>query len=143
MGDILSIRVMAQTLDEEEVAKAWPALCTLVWPDWTRRLRLKTWNFDKIMGPVLGPSAVEKALGQRKHGVVELAGGLADLAAFGELPEQLGAALKEPAARVAKVNAALAEALADWDARRANRLTNDLETALDEADKAAELFKSV
>ena len=141
MGDILSIRVMAQTMDEEEVAKTWPGLCTLVWPDWTGRLRLKTWNFDKIMGPVSGPSAVEKSLGQRKHGVVELAQGLADLLGFGELPAPVREALKGPAAVVDKTNRDLAKALSDWDVQRANSLTNELENALEQAEKAAELFK--
>lgn len=133
---------MAQTMDEEEVAKAWPGLCTLVWPDWTGRLKLKTWNFDKLLGPTLGPSAVEKALGQRKHGVVELAQGLADLLDFGELPEPIRAALKEPAAVAGKANRDLAKALADWDVQRANSLTNELENALEQAEKAAELFRA-
>jgi hypothetical protein len=130
-------------MDEEEVAKTWPGLCTLVWPDWTRRLRLRTWNLDKLMGPALGPSAVEKALGQRKHGVVELAQGLEDLLGFGDLPGAICEALQEPAAKVGKTSRSLAKALSDWDVQRANALTNELESALDLAEKAAEQFKAV
>ena len=138
MGDILSIRVMAQTLSEDAVASTWPALCSLVWPEWAAGQKLRSKGMEKLLGPVLGPGPVEKFLGGRGHGVVELASDLADLLKFGDLPPAVASALKDPGKAVEAARLALAKALGDWAVQDANTATNNLEKALDAAEKALE-----
>jgi hypothetical protein len=133
LGDILSIRVMAQTLNEEDVARAWPALCTLVWPQWTDTLGL---NSMRLAGPAARTSPVERILGRTKHGVLELAQGLEDISAIGEIPPELLPALQEPAARIKSVSGRLNKALSDWKTQEANLLAGHLEDALDAAERA-------
>ncbi|MDL2306890.1 hypothetical protein LJC48_02500 [Desulfovibrio sp. OttesenSCG-928-C06] len=138
MGDILSIRVMAQTLNEDDVLAAWPELCSLVWPEWTAGRKLRSKGVERLMGPVLGPGPVEKFLGGRKHGVVELASDLVDLLKFGELPAAIKESLIVPVGPVDSARLALAKALGDWAVQDANAATNALEKALDAAEKALE-----
>jgi hypothetical protein len=133
VGDILNIRVIAQTMDEEDVAKAWPGLCTLVWPQWMNTLKLQAMRFARLNG---GRSSVERMFGQKKHGVMELAQSLTDIFNIGEIPVDIVSFAKEPAARVTAVHDRLVRALADWNTQEANLLSNQLETALDVAEKA-------
>ncbi|MDR2891684.1 MAG: hypothetical protein LBV80_01155 [Deltaproteobacteria bacterium] len=155
MGNILNIRVIAQTLNEEEVGKAWPGLCALVWPEWSARLQLCTPSMKKLLGSkqgpaqgskqdsalcwTLGPSPVEKALGKRRHGVAELAEGLCDLLcmglAMGSLPERVAEALREPGDKIAEALKGLNAALAAWNPTEANVMSNTLELALDLAER--------
>ena len=110
MGRILQIRVSAWTYDEDEVVQAWPRLCALVWP------QLDQW----------GPAGM-------KRGVTELAGYLL----FSDVPEAQKKALRPGAEKVAAILADMRAALADWDPRRANQLSDALEEALFELEREA------
>lgn len=134
MGKLLDIRVTAQTYNEEDVAKTWPRLSALVWPQWFSKLGLDRVVKD-LPGYSIGLGAVEKSLGARKHGVVELAEALPDLIKFSELPEAVKQALQEPVQEITKINADLAAALGDWDAKKASSLSYALEEALSQAEQ--------
>lgn len=114
MGKILQIRVGAWTYDEDEVPAAWPKLSALVWGE------LDRW----------GPSGM-------KRGVTELAGYLVDALRFADIPEETRKLLLPGAKNVAAVLENMRAALADWDPRRANLLSNELEEALTELEKLA------
>lgn len=114
MGRILQIRVSAWTYDEDEVVEAWPRLCALVWS------QLDKW----------GPANM-------KRGVTELAGYLLDALRFSDLPEDVKKALRPGAERVAAILEDMRSALADWDPRRANQLSDALEDALFALEKEA------
>lgn len=135
MGKILNIRVMAQTYNEDEVARAWPRLCSIVWPKWFARLGFEGLD-KKVPGLALGETPVEKALGAKTHGVVELASALPDLVKLGDLPKNVAAVLEEPAADVERAAAALAAALGNWDVKKATPLTFELEDALGKAEES-------
>ena len=107
MGKILQIRVSAWTYNEDEVPAAWPKLSALVWGE------LDRW----------GPAGM-------RHGVTELAGYLVDALRFADIPEETKKQLLPGAQNVAAVLENMRAALADWDPRRANALSNDLEDAL-------------
>ena len=114
MGRILQIRVSAWTYDEDEVVQAWPRLCALVWP------QLDKW----------GPANM-------KRGVTELAGYLPDALRFSDVPEAQKKALRPGAEKAAAILEEMRAALADWDPRRANKLSDALEEALFELEKEA------
>ena len=114
MGRILQIRVSAWTYDEDEVLQAWPKLCALVWS------QLDQW----------GPAGM-------KRGVTELAGYLLDALRFSDLPEDVKKAMRPGAEKVAAVLESMRKALADWDPRKANTLSDELEEALVELEKEA------
>lgn len=135
MGKILNIRVMAQTYNEDDVAKAWPRLVLLAWPEWSAKLGMER-IADKLPGYSAGTSPVEKALGPRKHGVMELAEALPDLLKFGDLADNISSALKEPVALVDKLKREMDSALANWDAKSASALSFKLEDALSAAEKS-------
>lgn len=107
MGKILQIRVTAWTYDEDEVTRAWPRLTALVWPE-----------RDKW------------AAAGAKHGVLELAKALPDVARFGDWPEATRQALRDGIARAHELSVKLETALADWQPSVANALSDDLEDAL-------------
>lgn len=137
MGKVLNIRVMAQTYNEEDVAAAWPNLCSLIWPEWTSRLKIKTESsilpdVDMISGP--GP--VEKALGPKPHGVMELAGSLDDMLRFGGMGAPAVSALEPDFTEVTTLHTALEKALADWKVTEAQSLTVQLEEALTRAEES-------
>ena len=107
MGKVLQIRVSAWTYDEDEVARTWPQLTALVWPEggsWT----------------VAGS----------RHGVMELAEALPDVVRFGDWPEDTRRLLQEGVARVSAAASSLREALANWQPREANQWSDTLEEAL-------------
>ena len=114
MGRILQIRVSAWTYDEDEVVQAWPKLCALVWS------QLDKW----------GPANM-------KRGVTELAGYLPDALRFSDVPDTQKKALRPGVEKVASTLGAMRAALADWDPRRANALSDALEEALFELEKEA------
>lgn len=140
MGKILNIRVMAQTYNENDVAKAWPRLASLAWPEWSAKLGLEAID-DSLPGYSTGESVVEKALGARKHGVMELAGALPDLLNFSDLPDNILNALAEPVARADKARRGIDAALGDWDVKTAAALTFELEEALSAAEKSLAKIK--
>ncbi|MBQ4326327.1 MAG: formin-like protein 18 [Mailhella sp.] len=114
MGRILQIRVSAWTYDEDEVLQAWPKLCALVWS------QLDQW----------GPAGM-------KRGVTELAGYLPDALRFSDLPDDVKRALLPGVKNVAAILEEMRKALADWEPRRANALSDVLEEALFELEKEA------
>ena len=114
MGRILQIRVSAWTYDEDEVLQAWPKLCAFVWS------QLDQW----------GPAGM-------KRGVTELAGYLPDALRFSELPDDVKRALLPGVKNVAAILEDMRKALADWDPRKANTLSDALEEALSELEKDA------
>lgn len=111
MAKILIVRVSAQTWDEGEVEKRWPALCRL-----------------GFSSPVLFSSP---------KGVLELVENLADRLDMGVLPEEEAGLAGEAIRRAAQAKAKLEAALAEWNAKEASRLTDDIEEALDEGERAA------
>ena len=114
MGKILQIRVSAWTYDEDEVLAAWPQLCAIVWP------QLEQW------GPV-----------GMKHGVTELAGYLPDALRFSDLPDEVKKRLRPGSEKVAAVLEEMRSALASWDPRKANALSEALEEALTDLENEA------
>jgi len=114
VGRILQIRVSAWTYDEDEVLQAWPKLCALVWS------QLDQW----------GPAGM-------KRGVTELAGYLPDALRFSDLPDDVKKLLFPGAKKVAGILDDMRKALADWDPRKANALSDALEEALSELEKDA------
>lgn len=140
MGKILNIRVMAQTYNEDDVAETWPRLTMLAWPEWSAKLGMDRIK-DNLPGYSAGESAVEKALGARKHGVMELAEALPDVVRFGNIPAPIADALKEPAARTEKLRRELEKALGDWDIKTASALTDKLEDALGAAEQSLDKVK--
>ena len=114
MGKILQIRVSAWTYDEDEVLAAWPRLCSIVWP------QLDQW----------GPAGM-------KHGVTELAGYLPDALRFSDLPDAVKKALRPGVDNVADILEQMRSALASWDPRKANALSEVLEEALSELETEA------
>jgi hypothetical protein len=123
-------------MDEEDVARTWPALCTLVWPRWMNMLKLQSMRLIQIIGPTLGPSSVEQLFGQKQHGVMELAQSLEDIFRIDESPGCVLPAVKEPLAKMEVIFKQLNKALADWKTQEANLLTNQLEDALNVMEQA-------
>lgn len=115
MGRILQIRVTATTYRPEDVGEAWPRLSALAWP-----------HPPQIAGPPV-----------RERGVLELVGTLDDRVRFvledGTLRQRVVQRVEAAAGIVADLEAALA----DWDAARANLVTQELEAALDELEALA------
>lgn len=137
MGKLLNIWISAKTYNEDDVAKTWPHLVSLVWPKWFAKLGLKGID-ENLPGLSVGELPVEASLGSKPHGVVELASGLPDLVYLGELPDNMAKALEEPVKDVERVNLALATALSEWDTKKATPLTFELEDALDKAEQSLE-----
>jgi len=115
MGRVLQIRVSAWTFDPAEVDKRWPVLVAL--------------------------GFTPPTILSQERGVLELVENLADRLDMGVLPEDaardLGADIRKAALAKAKLEAALAE----WNARAANILTDEIEEALDDAEKSAGKLK--
>ncbi len=110
MGKILQIRVSASTFNPDQVPKRWPSLYKLAWA-------------DQPPGP--------------ERGVMELAATLADKQRLGMLPQD-AAFLKPDIERAEALAQSLEAALGDWQAAKANEISDRLEDHLDELEKAAE-----
>ena len=136
MGKILSIRVMAQTLNEEDVANAWPGLCTIVWPEWMSSMHKEDKSVIRHMHPDMFSGAIEAALSKRKHGAAELAASLEDVLYFGKFSKNFKTALLAPTKLVSAASKTLSQALADWDVQKANKATDEIEEALYKAENA-------
>lgn len=140
MGKLLDIRVTAKTYNEEDVAKTWPGLVALAWPEWSSRLGLK--SIDKsLAGFSIQASPVEASLGAKPHGVVELASALPDLLKFADLPDNIISAMQTPVKDVEDASSALAKALGDWNTKEALDITFKLEAALTKAEEALQKTK--
>lgn len=112
MGKILQIRVMAYTYDESEVAKAWPKLSALAFPEQYPASQLST-----------------------QKGVFELIDSLVDQIRFDMVEKSVKQALTAGTDALKDLKVHLEEALADWNPQKANKLSDDLEQMLDELEK--------
>ncbi|MGE4551942.1 MAG: hypothetical protein AB7D57_02455 [Desulfovibrionaceae bacterium] len=111
MGKVLQIRVSASTYDESQVGKRWP------------RLTAHAWGVDA------------DAPG---HGVLALIETIEDKARLGLLDFKPGPDFERALAAVTALRDRMEAALADWRAGEANRLSDELEDALGDLEKAAE-----
>ena len=109
MGKALQIRVSAVTWDEDLVPRLWPRLSEL---------------------------AFSVPLKHEKHGVLEMVRALGDGIKFMDWPEARKAALTPGIERAVDTQRRLEDALANWDPRQANRLSDELETILDTLEAA-------
>ena len=112
MGKILQIRVSAWTYDETEVEEAWPRLAEL---------------------------AFSVPLKHHKRGVLEMVTALDDGLRFMNWPAPLKDSIAPGLKRVVAIKDQLEGALADWDPRRANKLSHDLEDTLDAVEASCTL----
>lgn len=109
MGKALQIRVSAVTWDEDLVPRLWPRLAELAFSV---------------------PYKLEK------HGVLEMVSALGEAIKFMEWPAERRAALKPGLEKALDTQRRLEDALANWDARQANRLSDELEAILDDMEAA-------
>lgn len=112
MGKYLQIRVSAATPDEPAVTRAWPLLSKLAWGQ------------DRVSGGDYGVLALGRTLAEKQR--------------LGMLAPEAEAALGDGPKRLDALVGKLEAALGDWKAAEANRLSDDLEDALSELEKAAE-----
>jgi hypothetical protein len=112
VGKILQIQVSAWTCDEAEVEAAWPRLAEL---------------------------AFSVPLKRHKRGVLEMVTSLDDGLRFMNWPVSLKDSITPGLKRVVAIKDQLEGALADWDPRRANRLSDEWEDALDAVEASCKL----
>jgi hypothetical protein len=112
VGKVLQIRVSAWTYDEAEVEAAWPRMAEL---------------------------AFSVPLSHNKRGVLEMITALDDGLRFMDWPASLKDSIAPGLQRVVAIRDQLEGALADWDPRRANVLSNELENALDAVESSYKL----
>lgn len=104
MGKLLQIRVSAWTYNEDDVKETWEGLSALAWR--------------------------QPARPGEKRGVLELATALENGLAFAEWPKDVADRLRPGIARIGEIRIRLEQALADWNPREANRLSDVLEDEL-------------
>lgn len=109
MGKVLQIRVTAVTWDDELLEDYWPRLTRLAF---SIPVRLEN------------------------HGVLEMVRALAEGLEFMKWSEARKAAMGPGIREAAHIRADIEEALADWEPRKANELSNRLEDALDALERA-------
>jgi hypothetical protein len=112
MGKILQIRVSAWTYNEAEVEEAWPRLAEL---------------------------AFSVPLKHHKRGLLEMVTALDDGLRFMDWPASLKDSIAPGLKRVVAIKDQLEGALADWDPRRADSLSNELEDTLDAVEASCKL----
>ena len=111
MGRVLQIRVSASTFRDEDVAREWPRLVALAWPD-----------------EYVVPGG---------KGVLQLVGSLADAHRFAGWKPDVREKLAPGIDKAVMLRAKLEEALADWNPREANALGDSLEETLDALENLA------
>lgn len=109
MGKVLQIRVTAVTWDDELLEDYWPRLTRLAF---SIPVRLEN------------------------HGVLEMVRALAEGLEFMKWSEARKAAMGPGIREAARIRTEIEEALADWEPRKANDLSNRLEDALDALERA-------
>lgn len=109
MGKVLQIRVIAVTWDDEMVEDYWPRLAHLGFA-----VPIKLEN----------------------HGVLELVRALGEGLRFGKWPADRKEALAPGITKAVAIKDELEKALSDWDPRRANELSNELEDTLDKLERS-------
>ena len=114
MGRQLQIRVMAQTWDPEKLCKVWPRLCATA-----------------------EPASKTEAGSRALVDVLELVQGLLNSLQFGPWTKDYVQALQPGLREAAQLKKQLEQALADWEPREANALSDRLEDALDALERIA------
>ena len=109
MGKVLQIRVIAETWNYEQVEEDWPRVSKLAFS-----LPIKLEN----------------------HGVLEMVRALKEGLDFMSWPEARREALGPGIRECARIRDELNRALADWEPRKANELSNSLEDALDKLESS-------
>ncbi|MBB5143072.1 MULTISPECIES: hypothetical protein [Desulfovibrio] len=109
MGNALQIRVTAVTWNEDLLEKLWPKLTEL---------------------------AFSVPIKHEKHGVLEMVRALSDGLQFLPWSEARRKAMGPGIEEAARIKQALENALADWQPREANILSDKLEDVLDNLEKA-------
>lgn len=109
MGKVLQIRVIAVTWNEDLIEEYWPRVAKLAF-------------------------SVPIKLANR--GVLEMVRALEEGLEFAKWPEARKNALGPGIRKCAQIRADLEKALADWKPEQANQLSNQLEDALDELERA-------
>lgn len=109
MGKVLQIRVMAVTWDEDKLEEYWPRVTALAWSV---------------------PIKVEN------HGLLEMVRALAEGLQFMKWPKQRQEAMGPGIKEAASLRNDLEKALADWEPRKANELSDRLEDSLDALERA-------
>ncbi len=109
MGKVLQIRVIAVTWDEDLIEENWPRLAKL---------------------------AFDMPVRLANHGLLEMVRALAEGLEFGKWSEERKKALGDGIRKAADIRADLERALADWEPRRANELSDRLEDTLDALERA-------
>jgi len=112
MGQVLQIRLIAQTYRVEDVEARWPGLFALAF----------------------GPTS---PLPYDQRGVLPLAENIRQVIEFATLGKALSEKLAPGLAPVAAAQERLDAALADWKPGEANKASTDLEDALDALEKLA------
>lgn len=110
MGRVLQVRVSASTYNPDDVRKNWPRCHARAWPQGE---------------PVFEPH----------QGVLQLIDALEDALRLADWDDYVRDLVSEPVAKLAAMKDELEEALAEWDPRRANRLTDDIEDLLSVLEK--------
>jgi hypothetical protein len=112
MGQVLQIRVIAQTYRVEDVESRWPGLFALAF----------------------GPTT---PVPYDQRGVLALVESISQVIEFATLGKALAETLAPALPPVAAARQRLETALADWKAGEANKASLDLEDALDALEKLA------
>lgn len=108
MGKVLQIRVVAETWNDKLVEEYWPRLAQL---------------------------AFETPIKFSNQGILELVRGLAEGLEFLNWSARRKEAMGPDIRRAARIKADLEKALADWEPRKANSLSDELEDVLDELER--------
>ncbi|SHN63810.1 type II toxin-antitoxin system RelE/ParE family toxin [Desulfovibrio litoralis] len=117
MGKILQIRLSASTYNLDDVLKAWPALYNSVWGD------EKAFTFQAM-------SAFANS--DQNRGVLNLVKDLKTALVHNEWVSAKKQALEPGIKEAEKKAKELDEYLANWDAKAANRASDELESILDQ-----------
>lgn len=109
MGKVLQIRVIAVTWNEDALEEYWPRLSQL---------------------------AFSVPIKFENHGLLEMVRGLSEGLQFMDWSEARKTAMGPGIRECANIRSELDKALADWEPRKANDLSNQLEDALDRLERA-------
>lgn len=109
MGKVVQIRVIAVTWNEDLIEDYWPRVARLAFS-----VPIKLAN----------------------HGVLEMVRALSEGLEFEDWSEARKQAMGPGIRKAEQIRVDLEKALADWEPRKANELSNRLEDALDELERA-------
>ena len=121
MGRLLQVRLSASTYDIDALPKTWPSLCQIVW----------------------GEDVATKKLGSEPaggRGVFDLIKALIVALEYENWPEAKKQALAPLIKSAHKKMEEMAVFLGDWDAKAANKASDELESIIDELEKVAQRF---